>query len=190
MIYGTTMRPSRGRYMRANWVTDLIRTMSPNPRLVTWLDVGPLIWHQCFGRPWITYIGTVAIPSIRQHTPTHSHADSMAQLHDTEAEVTPLPKAGRSPTVFGDFTGDNHHLVSGQTWKSRSSIFVINWILLVTLRIGSCPRHLGLNMGMFYARDHLKGGFYLGCMWLMDHMAKVSPIPPMPRMHVLLDACI
>ena len=102
----------------------------------------------------------------------------------------PLPKAGRSPTVFGDFTGDNHHLVSGQTWKSRSSIFIINWILLVTLRIGSCPRHLGLNMGMFYARDHLKGGFYLGCMWLIDHMAKVSPIPPMPRIHVLRDACI
>ncbi len=63
------MRPSRGRYMRADWVTDSIRTMSPNPRLVTWLDVGPLFWHQRFGRPWITFLGTVATPLTRQHYP-------------------------------------------------------------------------------------------------------------------------
>ena len=72
--------------------------------------------------------------------------------------------------------------------KSRNSIIMFIefcCILHVTLRIRSQLRHLGLNMGMFYARDHLKGGYYLGCMWFMDRMAKASPIPPTPRVHVL-----
>ena len=73
--------------------------------------------------------------------------------------------------------------------KSRNSIITFIefcCILHVTPRIRSQLRHLGLDMGMFYARDYHKGGYYLGCMWLLDRMAKASPIPPMPCVHVLL----